>query len=732
MAYRRILINRKTISWITRSVSLLVVVVCLLSWIMVMGGFTKLENKFALQNIERAQEVITDGVTNLSIKLADWATWDDTYAFVEDKNEAYIKSNLTDSALSTLDINMMGFFNARGELVWFMDNEQDEGSKLLIPEGLKQYLVKHSVLLDRTKADDFLSGVVLLPEGPFFIATKPILKSDDTGPIRGTMMFGKHINADELKRWGGIIQAVVSLQRMEGGSLPPDFKVAQATFAKGEKAVIEKIGSKTIAGYGMVKDIFGQPVMILKTATPRDITSFGHNVLGIFILALLIVGFIFGIAVYIPLEKEISGREQAEKKLIRSHEAFFQLAENGGTVNWEVDAQGRYIDVSLVSVLVFGYRPDELIGRMHFYDFHPEEGRDAFKQAILARFGRKESFRDVVNAVQRKDGRQVWVATNGMPILNADGTLQGYRGSDTDITERKRAESVIRESEERFRGLSETSLTGIYIIQDDIVKYANPIMTKLLGYSLDELVGSSPLKAVHPDDHAVVTDNMRRRLSGEASSLAYEIRLIRKDGRTLDFLLMGVRIDYEGRPAVAGTLLDITENKKAEEGLRASQQLIEGIINAIPVRVFWKDKELVYLGCNAIFARDAGFDDPKDVIGKDDFQMTWHDQADLYGSDDRQVIESGNPKLFIEEPQTTPAGDSITLLTSKMPLRNSHGEICGVLGTYIDITNRKKLEEEAKKRLKELEIFYKASFAREERILELKKEVEQLKKELGR
>ncbi|HSD59039.1 MAG TPA: PAS domain S-box protein, partial [Methanotrichaceae archaeon] len=138
---------------------------------------------------------------------------------------------------------------------------------------------------------------------------------------------------------------------------------------------------------------------------------------------------------------------------------------------------------------------------------------------------------------------------------------------------------------------------------------------------------------------------------------------------------------------------DITVCKRAEETLRASHQIIEGIINAIPARVFWKDRNLVYLGCNAIFARDAGFVDPKDIVGKDDYQMGWRDQAELYRADDHQVIESGRPKLLIEEPQTTPEGNTIVLLTSKIPLRSSEGEIIGVLGTYMDISERKLAEE---------------------------------------
>jgi PAS domain S-box-containing protein len=139
-------------------------------------------------------------------------------------------------------------------------------------------------------------------------------------------------------------------------------------------------------------------------------------------------------------------------------------------------------------------------------------------------------------------------------------------------------------------------------------------------------------------------------------------------------------------------LAEIAERKRAEEALRASQQILEGILNAIPVRVFWKDRNLIYLGCNTVFARDAGFADPKDIIGKNDYQMGWRDEAEKYRADDRQVIESGLSKLLIEESQTTPEGGTLTLLSSKLPLRGSTGEISGMLGTYLDITERKRFE----------------------------------------
>jgi PAS domain S-box-containing protein len=136
----------------------------------------------------------------------------------------------------------------------------------------------------------------------------------------------------------------------------------------------------------------------------------------------------------------------------------------------------------------------------------------------------------------------------------------------------------------------------------------------------------------------------------------------------------------------------LRDQAQSAEALREANQVLEGILSTIPVRVFWKGRNLTYLGCNQAFAHDAGFADPQDIIGKDDYQMGWRDQAELYRADDRAVIVSGHPRLLIEEPQTTSAGDTIWLITSKVPLCDPTGEVYGVLGTYMDITERKRME----------------------------------------
>ena len=144
------------------------------------------------------------------------------------------------------------------------------------------------------------------------------------------------------------------------------------------------------------------------------------------------------------------------------------------------------------------------------------------------------------------------------------------------------------------------------------------------------------------------------------------------------------------------------ERRQARAAISASINLLRTFIDTAPVRVFWKDRNLRFLGCNTAFAQDAGMTHPDELIGKNDFQMSWKQQAERYRADDCAVIAAGSPRLSYEEPQTTPDGCSIWLSTSKIPLRNEQQETIGLLGMYEDITERKRLENERAEALERL------------------------------
>jgi hemerythrin-like metal-binding protein/PAS domain S-box-containing protein len=128
---------------------------------------------------------------------------------------------------------------------------------------------------------------------------------------------------------------------------------------------------------------------------------------------------------------------------------------------------------------------------------------------------------------------------------------------------------------------------------------------------------------------------------------------------------------------------------EAKAELEKSKNLVQTVMDTVPVRIFWKNCNLDFLGCNLAFAHDAGKESPQELIGRSDYEMGWAPEADLYRADDRLVIESGVAKLNYEEPQTTPDGNTIWLRSSKVPLKGSNKETIGVLGIYDDITARK-------------------------------------------
>jgi len=168
---------------------------------------------------------------------------------------------------------------------------------------------------------------------------------------------------------------------------------------------------------------------------------------------------------------------------------------------------------------------------------------------------------------------------------------------------------------------------------------------------------------------------------------AAEINAFDRSARNL-LVEMAMDIDY-----ALNSFEREAQRRHAERSLADSHHLLKMIIDTAPMRIFWKDKELRYLGCNPAFAKDAGESVLQDVVGKDDYQLAWKEQAEYYRADDRLVMDSNTPKLAFEEQQTTPDGTIIWLRTSKVPLQNEAKETIGVLGIYEDITEQKCIEE---------------------------------------
>jgi PAS domain S-box-containing protein len=196
----------------------------------------------------------------------------------------------------------------------------------------------------------------------------------------------------------------------------------------------------------------------------------------------------------------------------------------------------------------------------------------------------------------RKDGT-LFSAEVSLNRLDIDG--KPYMQSIVrDITERKKTETALLASEERFRLLAESALVGVYILQDGKYLYANPAMARIFGYSVDELIGMTPHQIVQPLDHAMVDKNIQRRIDGEVKDFQNEAKGRYKDGSPRDVEVHGSRVEINGKPALIGTLIDITERKRAESTLRQSENKYRELTESISDVFFAMDNDLRYTHWN--------------------------------------------------------------------------------------------------------------------------------------
>jgi PAS domain S-box-containing protein len=250
-----------------------------------------------------------------------------------------------------------------------------------------------------------------------------------------------------------------------------------------------------------------------------------------------------------------------------------------------------------------------------------------------------------------------------------------------------------RIAEAKFRALIENVTDLVAVIDKDAaISYISPSVTRLGGYLPDEVTGRKYLEFVHPEDLEQARGVLSAILTHPGEIQKNETRFRHKDGHWVT--LEAVSRNVLGDPAVRGVIVnarDVTERKRAEDSIRESRDLLRAVVDNAPLRVFWKDRDSRYLGCNASFARSAGFAHPNDLVGKSDLQLAWRDQAERYRAEDDQVMASGVPKLGIEEQRTTPSGRRIWVSSSIIPLRDA-GKVFGVVGIQEDITTRKKAE----------------------------------------
>ncbi len=356
---------------------------------------------------------------------------------------------------------------------------------------------------------------------------------------------------------------------------------------------------------------------------------------------------------------------------------------------------GRLLYMNRAGRKLVGFGEEEDLTGLRIADKDQPHGSADFLQQGLATAVREGRWSGET-VLPTRDGREIPMSQVVLAHKDPDGSVAFFSTIARDITERKRAQEALRRSEEWSRSLIENAPDMIAVLDaDGTIRYGSPSVYRLLGYAPADLLEKSVFHFIHPDDLPNVSATLTRALQAPGSRQSAEFRLRNGGGRwlTLEGTGQSVR-DASGRMTVVVNARDITERKRAEEKLFQSREMLRRIIDNIPQQVFWKDRDLTFLGCNALFAKTLGAAAPAAIVGKNDLDFVPRNLAESYQADDRMVMETGTPKLNYEEPLGTPDGRSLWLKTSKVPLLDRKGKVMGILGIFEDITERKRIERE--------------------------------------
>jgi len=227
---------------------------------------------------------------------------------------------------------------------------------------------------------------------------------------------------------------------------------------------------------------------------------------------------------------------------------------------------------------------------------------------------------------------------------------------------------------------------------DGHFRMVNSSFERTLGYDRQVLLKTPSIEFVHPDDKAATLAARKQLLATGEPVTHFENRYRCKDGSYKWLAWSSVTAPEEG--FVYAVARDITRQKVLQQELAAQRDLFGHVLSNVPASIFWKDRNSVYLGANQRFARDTGIQNPEELIGKTDYDLAWtREEADFYRACDREVMDSREPMLNIEESQQQANGEKIELLTNKVPLLDESGQVTGILGIYMNITDKKRAEE---------------------------------------
>ncbi|UCE35310.1 MAG: PAS domain S-box protein [Deltaproteobacteria bacterium] len=382
-------------------------------------------------------------------------------------------------------------------------------------------------------------------------------------------------------------------------------------------------------------------------------------------------------------------RRRKEKALPARGGSTYPVAEDMPALFCRFLPDGTLTFVSESYCSYFNKKCEELIGQ-NFFQFIPQEDQGRVRNKFIS-LTKENPIITYDHKVIAPDGTIRWHQWTDCALLDRNGMVAEYQSLGRDITEQK-------ETEEAYRALVEQSLQGLVIMQGFRIVFANQAFAEIAGSTVEELLSFSPEEVralVHPDDQDLVWGRFQARLGGKQVPPRYEYRGIRKDGTVCWLEMIASLIDYGGKPAIRGAVVDITDHKRAEEALRQSKERFKELAELLPETIYEMDLKgnLTFVNRNAFTHfgyTQQDFDrglNAHDMIAPPDRQRSMANVKRIFKGEELGLNEY---TALRKDGSTFPC-----MIRSTAIMRE--GTPVGLRGFIIDMTERKKAEEERKK-----------------------------------
>ena len=283
-------------------------VIFVLSDVVLSNGFLKIEQEFALKDLNRVSDTLSNQVSQLNSRLSDWAAWDDTYRFVQDFNKNYLESNLTNDSIANANVNIMLFADTTGKVLHASGVNIEDLSDYDISDFL-DHLKTHPDGIVGKNIVGSVKGIILLPDGPLMVASQPIVMSDKSGVINARLVFGRFIDdtiISEVKNLTHINS--LDLYEYNSSSLPSDVVSVKKSFTNHISKTITVSSDSTMTAYQVIEGMQGEPILILRIETNRPISAIGRFTVNFFIAIIFVTLILVNTILFFVVNKLIFSR----------------------------------------------------------------------------------------------------------------------------------------------------------------------------------------------------------------------------------------------------------------------------------------------------------------------------------------------------------------------------------------------------------------------------------------